>query len=118
MGGIAAIRFIAGLMMFCAGATINIWSDRRLVALRDHGAPHHYKIPQGGLFRYVSCPNHMGEILEWVGFALACWNLPAFAFVIWTAANLGPRAVARHRWYRPQFADYPKHRKALIPFVR
>jgi len=108
-------RFLAGLMLFGLGAMINIRADRHLVSLRNPDQPHHYQIPQGGLFRYVSCPNHMGEILEWAGFALACWNLPAAAFAIWTAANLGPRALAHHRWYRARFPDYPPDRKALIP---
>jgi hypothetical protein len=36
---------------------------------------------------------------------------------VWTAANLVPRAVAHHRWYRERFADYPAERKALVPFL-
>lgn len=110
-------RFVAGVMMFGVGAAINIWSDRRLVALREPGTAQQYRIPQGGLFRHVSCPNHLGEIIEWAGFALACWNPPALAFAIWTLANLGPRALAHHRWYRRTFETYPAERKALIPFV-
>jgi hypothetical protein len=30
-----------------------------------------YKIPQGGLFRWLSCPNLVGEMIEWIGFAIA-----------------------------------------------
>ncbi|MCP3968739.1 MAG: DUF1295 domain-containing protein [Rhodobacteraceae bacterium] len=110
-------RFWIGLAVFALGATINIRADRRLVALRDHGEPQTYVIPKGGLFRWVSCPNHLGEIVEWTGFAIACWNLPALAFAVWTAANLAPRAIAHHRWYRQTFPDYPSERKALIPFL-
>jgi hypothetical protein len=76
-----------------------------------------YAIPRGSLFECVSCPNHLGEIVEWFGFALMCWNLPALSFAIWTAANLIPRALSHHRWYAEKFANYPKERKALIPFV-
>jgi 3-oxo-5-alpha-steroid 4-dehydrogenase 1 len=110
-------RFVAGLALFLVGAAINIDADRRLIRLRRGTGHTDYVIPQGGLFRYVSCPNHLGEIIEWSGFALACWNLPAAAFAVWTAANLGPRAWAHHRWYRRKFADYPPGRKALIPFL-
>lgn len=110
-------RFLAGLALFLVGAAINIDADRRLMRLRRGAERADYVIPQGGLFRYVSCPNHLGEIIEWSGFALACWNLPAAAFAIWTAANLGPRAWAHHRWYQKRFPDYPPERKALIPFV-
>ena len=47
----------------------------------------------GGMFKYVTAANYFGEILEWTGFAIACWSLPAFAFAWWTFANLAPRAM-------------------------
>ena len=34
-----------------------------------------YAIPYGGMFEYVSGANYYGEILEWCGYALACWSL-------------------------------------------
>jgi hypothetical protein len=36
----------------------------------------------------------VGEILEWIGFAIACQSLPAAAFAIYTFCNLFPRALA------------------------
>jgi 3-oxo-5-alpha-steroid 4-dehydrogenase 1 len=109
-------RFVIGVGLFLAGAIINIWADNRLIALRRLRVAE-YTIPTGGLFRYVSCPNHLGEIIEWTGFAVMCWNLPAASFAIWTAANLIPRSLSHHRWYRQRFADYPTDRRAAIPFV-
>ncbi|MCB0522048.1 MAG: DUF1295 domain-containing protein [Lewinellaceae bacterium] len=109
-------QFIFGILLFFAGAFINIQSDNILLKLRKPGETG-YKIPQGGLFRFVSCPNHFGEIVEWAGFAILCWNLPAVSFAIWTAANLVPRALSHHRWYREKFDHYPKGRKAVFPFV-
>lgn len=44
-------------------------------------------------------------------------ELPALAFALWTAANLIPRALWRHRWYRQTFSDYPPSRRAVIPGV-
>jgi 3-oxo-5-alpha-steroid 4-dehydrogenase 1 len=107
-------RFIIGLLIFATGAAINLWSDNRLIALRS-GGQQGYTIPRGGLFNRISCPNHFGEIIEWSGFALMCWNLPALSFAIWTAANLIPRAVSHHKWYRNTFPDYPQDRRAVIP---
>ncbi|MCA9098453.1 MAG: DUF1295 domain-containing protein, partial [Planctomycetaceae bacterium] len=109
-------RFILGLAVFIIGAAINIWSDNRLIALRRENAAE-YSIPKGGMFRFISCPNHFGEMLEWTGYAILAWNLPALSFAVWTAANLGPRAISHHRWYRENFTDYPKDRKAFIPFL-
>jgi protein-S-isoprenylcysteine O-methyltransferase Ste14 len=74
-------------------------------------------VPQGGLYRWVSSPNYLGEIVQWAGWALATWSLPGVAFAVWTAANLVPRAQANQLWYRQRFPDYPPERKALIPGV-
>ncbi len=65
----------------------------------------------------MSCPNYLGEMMEWGGWTLACWNLGALAFLVWTVANLAPRAIKTHRWYRDRFSDYPPKRKALLPFI-
>lgn len=89
---------------------------RRLLALRRRGTTG-YSIPRGGAFRYVSCPNYLGEMLEWGGWALATWSPAGLAFFVYTIANLAPRALGNHRWYREKFEDYPEERKALIPGV-
>ncbi|MEO6014110.1 MAG: hypothetical protein ABIQ30_11080 [Devosia sp.] len=107
-------RFIVGALVFAAGAGINLWSDQRLIGLRSGGQTG-YTIPRGGLFELVSCPNLMGEIIQWSGFAIMCWNWPALSFAVWTAANLIPRAFSHHKWYRKTFADYPQRRRAVIP---
>jgi hypothetical protein len=87
-----------------------------LIALRRPGETG-YRVPRGWLFERVSCPNYFGEILEWFGYALASWSLAGLAFALFTAANIGPRAFAHHRWYHRTFPGYPPQRKALIPFV-
>lgn len=115
-GWILDVRFITGFMIYAAGMGINWWADGRLVSLRKNNV-NEYVIPVGGLFRYVSCPNYLGEIMEWSGFALMAWNMPALTFAIWTFANLGPRAMNHHAWYHRRFKEYPPERKALIPFV-
>jgi hypothetical protein len=109
-------RFIAGAVLFWGGYLLNQHSDQVLIGLRAGGETG-YKIPYGGGYKFVSCPNYLGEIMEWGGWALACWNLGALAFFIWTVANLAPRAIKTHRWYRDQFPDYPRGRKALLPFI-
>jgi 3-oxo-5-alpha-steroid 4-dehydrogenase 1 len=105
-----------GAAVFLAGWGINVWADKVLRELRRPGETG-YKIPQGGLYEVVSCPNYLGEILEWTGWAIATLSLPGLAFALYTVANLGPRALTNHRWYQDRFPDYPARRKALIPFV-
>jgi 3-oxo-5-alpha-steroid 4-dehydrogenase 1 len=109
-------RFIVGAALFVIGFSLNRWADHTLRALRRPGEAG-YKIPYGGLYRYISCPNYFGEIIEWIGWALVTWSLPGLAFAVWTFANLAPRAWSHHKWYHEQFSDYPPERKALIPGV-
>jgi 3-oxo-5-alpha-steroid 4-dehydrogenase 1 len=109
-------QFIIGITLFIVGMSLNIQSDNILLNLRKPGETS-YKIPQGGLFKYISCPNLFGEILEWIGFAIMVWALPAVSFALWTFANLAPRAIAHHKWYLNKFQNYPKKRKAIIPFI-
>jgi hypothetical protein len=56
-------------------------------------------------------------VLEWVGFAIAAGSLAGWSFAVFTAANLIPRALTHHRWYRKQFPDYPRSRRAVLPFI-
>ncbi len=107
-------QFVGGALLFLSGWWINLRSDGTLFRLRRPGESG-YRIPEGGLFRWISCPNYLGEILEWVGWAIAAGTLAGWTFAAWTAANLVPRALAHHRWYRERFPDYPAARKALIP---
>jgi hypothetical protein len=109
-------RFIAGSILFIWGMTINRVADRDLIRLRKPGESG-YKIPQNGLFKFISCPNHFGEIMEWIGFAVLTWSLPAMAFAVWTIANVLPRSIDHHKWYKSHFENYPKKRKAVIPFI-
>lgn len=109
-------QMIIGGIVFLLGMGINIWSDEILLNLRKPGETG-YKIPTGGFFKWVSCPNLMGETIEWIGFAIMTWSLPGLAFAIWTAANLIPRAQEHHKFYLKRFDNYPKERKAIIPFI-
>lgn len=109
-------RFLIGLFMFLVGMAINQHSDWILLHLRKPGETG-YKIPRGGLYRFVSCPNYMGECLEWAGWAVLTWSLPGLVFALWTASNLIPRALSHHRDYLRRFPDYPTERRAVIPFV-
>jgi 3-oxo-5-alpha-steroid 4-dehydrogenase 1 len=107
-------RFIGGLALFIIGFVINRQSDNILRNLRQPGSSN-YHIAETGLFRYVSCPNYFGEILIWIGWAIATWSPAGLSFALWTMANLIPRARAHHGWYKEYFPDYPPERKALIP---
>lgn len=115
-------RFLLGVALFALGYWINHQSDRILFNLRKPGprdipGSSRYRIPYGGLFPFVSCPNYFGELVEWMGWALCTFSPAGLAFALASAANLVPRARTHHRWYRETFPDYPRERKAIVPLL-
>lgn len=107
-------HFVLGALVFVGGFMIHTHSDSTIRALREPGETG-YRIPRGGLFRWVSSPHYLGEIIQWTGWAIMTWSLAGLAFALFTFCNLAPRAVANHAWYRSQFPDYPRKRNILIP---
>jgi hypothetical protein len=121
-----SIHFIFGMTIAVTGMAINIHSDSILLNLRSDTSVDNkgktsglrYKIPRGGMFELVSCANYTGEIIQWSGFAIASnFSLAATAFAVYTFCNIGPRGYNHHKWYLEKFDDYPKSRKAVIPFL-
>jgi len=128
-------RFSVGIFLFIYGMYINIQSDSILRSLKsknttkksekkknDDGETSSenkgYVIPRGGMFEYVSCANYYGEIVEWLGFTILTWSFASLVFFVWTLANLFPRAISSHHWYKKAFGNsYPKDRKAVFPFL-
>ena len=109
------LNFIFGLFILIIGVIINIKSDNILITIKNKDC--RYKIPKGFLYKYISCPNYFGEIIEWFGFALMTLSFPALIFFIWTISNLVPREIATHRWYKNKFDDYPTEKKIIFPFI-
>jgi 3-oxo-5-alpha-steroid 4-dehydrogenase 1 len=114
-------RFVLGVVLYYAAFGANLHSDNVVRNLRSKqevaSGIKKYRIPTGGLFRYVSSPSYLTEILFWLGFSIFTWSLAGVYILLITMANLIPRAVATHTWYRETFPDYPAQRKILIPYV-
>ena len=109
---------LVGIIIFFAGMLINLQSDHIIRHLRRPGDTRHY-IPQGGMYRYVTSANYLGELTEWVGYAILTWSLGGVAFVVWTFANLAPRAKSIHSRYISEFGDQYRslNRKYIIPYL-
>ena len=109
-------HFLVGALVFITGFLIHVDADRTIRKLRRKGETG-YGIPRGRLFRWVSSPHYLGEIIQWTGWAILTWSLAGVAFALFTFCNLAPRAISNHRWYHETFDAYPPDRKALIPGV-
>jgi 3-oxo-5-alpha-steroid 4-dehydrogenase 1 len=136
VGGVATPWLMgAGVAVFACGMLINIKSDYALIALRkassgrrSSGFGGGYSIPRGFAFEYVSCPNFLGEGVEWLGYTITALGsaglvnapgLVAMSFFLYTLSNTFPRGVKHHQWYLDTFkGEYASlHRKAVIPWV-
>ncbi len=111
-----SLHFFAGAAIFLAGFAMHFYSDKIIRQLRKPGETA-YRIPRGGLFRWVSSPHYLGEIIQWTGWAIMTWSLAGVAFALFTFCNLAPRAISNHRWYRERFTDYPQSRRILVPGI-
>ncbi len=95
---------------------VNIYHDYLMISLKKGSSG--YILPRGFLYKYISCPNYFGEMIEWIGYAICCRTTSAWIFALSTFSNLFPRALEYHKWYKTKFGDeYPKERKAIIPFI-
>lgn len=114
-------RFLCGFVIYYAALALNLHSDSILRNLRRPeevaAGTKVYRIPRGGLFRWVSSPSYLTELVAWAGFALCTFSLAGVFIFLVSAANLVPRAFATHRWYLSRFPDYPRSRRALVPFL-
>ncbi|EER00273.1 3-oxo-5-alpha-steroid 4-dehydrogenase, putative [Perkinsus marinus ATCC 50983] len=118
---ISTVQLVVGTSLYAIGLLVNLQSDYILRHLRRGAGDEQqrYFIPYGGMFRFVSCPNYLGEMIEWLGYAMTSgWGLAPVTFAFCTFANLFPRALEQHKWYEGKFDDYKKlHRKAIVPFL-
>lgn len=112
-------QFILGTAIFLFGMVVNIYSDRVIRNLRKDITDNNYYIPKGWIFNKVSSANYFGEILEWLGFAILTWSVAGGVFLLWTCANIIPRAKAVYERYTQffgkEFTDMK--RKMIFPGI-
>ena len=111
-------QFIIGTIIFFAGMAIKLNSDSVILHLLKPGDTNHY-LPKKGFYKYVTSANYFGEIVEWAGFAILTWSLSGLVFLIWTMANLVPRANSIYKKYKVEFKDeFDEHSlKRVFPFI-
>ena len=117
-GGLLSPLFILGTVIFFVGMGINLHSDHVIRSLRSPGDTKHY-IPNRGMYRFVTSANYLGELTEWTGYAILTWSIPGAVFVLWTFANLAPRARSIYARYSKEFGeDFTSlNRRYIIPYI-
>ncbi len=111
-----SIPFFVGISLFLIGFLINFLSDEIIIKQKKE-INEGYFIPQGFLYKKITCPNYFGELIEWLGWAVMTYSSAGFVFFLWTLFNLLPRAISNHKWNNKNIKNYPKDRKAIIPYI-
>ena len=97
-----------------------------------------HSIPSGSLFKYVSCPHYLCEVIIYTCFMFILGlshqtgvlgnkrkiskyfetnMILIFTVWFWVLTNQMIAATMSHNWYRMKFKEYPAERKAIIPFI-
>lgn len=112
----------AGLLGFILSEVGNLSIHIALRDLRPPGTkerriPYPTSNPFTKLFNYVSCPNYTYEFYSWFCFTLMTHCLPAGLFAAAGLYQMSVWALGKHRNYKSEFPEYPKNRKAILPFI-
>ncbi|CAH8649855.1 unnamed protein product [Dicrocoelium dendriticum] len=112
-----------GLAIFLIGEYGNFCCHLALKNLRPAGStirkiPH----PVPGqyltrLFNLVACPNYTYEVIAWIGFSIMTQSLPAALFTFIGFCQMTIWALKKLKAYRREFKEFPRNRRAIVPYV-
>lgn len=77
----------------------------------ERGVPEHWG------FNQVSCANYLWEAAAWTTFALLTKVWGSWLFVGVSTVQMTLWALKKHSRYQKEFPNYPKHRKAMFPYL-
>jgi 3-oxo-5-alpha-steroid 4-dehydrogenase 1 len=100
--------FVIGIVLFSIGFSLNKVADWQLARLRRSGETA-YRQPRGlSLFLNVANANYLGELIQWLGYALAAWSPPALVWAAFGAATFVPRSAHNLAWLHREFGAAEK----------
>jgi very-long-chain enoyl-CoA reductase len=122
---IASLKLMhTGVGLFVIGELGNFYHHYLLKQLREEktvsGAKEkRYMPPRDGLFVFVATPHYLCELVAWLGIACVAQQLHSFLVFASMSSYLAGRAVMTNSMYRERFSttEWPRSRKALIPFL-
>jgi len=111
-------RFLwTGAAIWLVAELSNLHSHLTLRGLRPPGTRTR-AIPYGYGFSLVSCPNYFFEMVAWTVVAGLTGSWVAWGFLVVASVQMAIWAAKKHTTYKKEFGkDYPKCRKAMIPFL-
>ena len=102
--------------LFSLFQIMNFLTHNELKNLRKPGTTER-GIPKGYGFGLVSCANYFWETLVWGSYSVLTGTVTSYLFLAFSFYQMSQWALKKHKRYRKEFKDYPKNRKAIIPFL-
>ncbi|XP_060530279.1 polyprenol reductase [Cylas formicarius] len=97
----------------CTEILANLRKNKKGVVVSDR-----HRLPEDDLFKYLSAPHQTAEILMYLALSIILWKNTTFYFVFaWVLSNQVETILLSHWWYQETFDNYPRNRKALVPFI-
>lgn len=114
-------RLVAGVLTF-AWAYREQWrANVALAAARKSGSrvvTYDHCMMTGGLFDLVSSPQMFTEMVMYGAWYVVLWGSSGWKYVVlFVWGNQLEIALISHRWYQAKFKNYPRNRKAIIPYI-
>jgi len=106
-----------GTFLFSVGVFFHFGSDMQKHATL---ATRSGELITTGFFRLSRNPNYFGELLIYLGFGLLAMHwLPIAILAVWVGGGWIPRMVRKDRSLAryPEFSDYKRRTRMLVPFV-
>ena len=91
--------------------------DLRPEGTKERKIPMPTSNPFTSLFNFVSCPNYTYEMGSWIWFTIMTQSIAPGVFALLGTAQMTAWAIKKHKLYRREFKEYPKGRKAILPFL-
>lgn len=108
----------SGLALYALGEFLNLQVHLALMRLRSPGGTER-AIPEGPLFRLVTCPNYTTETVSWLGvWMVSNFNLAVLVFLVVSVGQMMQWASKKERRYRKEFGSkYPRKRFTMLPGI-
>lgn len=122
VGWLDAGRIAVGALLFSWAYREQWRANVALAAARKTAdgrvVTHEHKVLDGGLFDLVSSPQMLTEVVVYGALYVVLWGSSGWKYVVlFVWGNQFEIALINHRWYQEKFEDYPRNRKAIIPYL-
>lgn len=116
-----ALRLMVAVAVFAWAYRQQWLANQQLAAVRKrdgHVATLEHRMLSGGLFDLVSSPQMLTEVVMYGAWYAILWPGTGWKYVVlFVWGNQFELAIINHLWYRERFQYYPRHRKAIIPYL-